>query len=96
MTRRAFETAMEFAKEKGTSWEIVTDIAVGKGINGVSYKTFHNDLEWDEGEHYEYCNVDWEDVVIIDVDRNDGHGNTSGLFREFVGYENIVEVKIRY
>ena len=95
-----FKNAISFASEtQGASFVIKTNVARGRGINGVSFESYHERKTWTDingHENYEYTTiVKISDVhVELEVQRKDDAWN-SGVFRYFIPLENIVEIVVK-
>lgn len=87
-----------FKENEGKNFVLSTDVAVGHGLNGVSYTSFAGRKEWegyghDKTKYYEKTTIVSydEDCLIIKVDRYDEPYN-SGIFTYAIPYEHIVSI----
>ena len=83
-------------KNKGSNFIIATNIARGRGINGVEYKTFYEKHEWPDNSTYlnrtKFNNFKIvaieEEYIEIKNHVKDAEYN-SGLFTYYIPYESI-------
>ena len=88
-----------FEANSGKNFVLATDVAVGHGLNGVSYTSFSGRCEWDDSyvrtseKRYEYTKIlsFEESYLLIRVDRYDESYN-SGIFTYAIPYEHIISV----
>lgn len=89
MKKETFKKIMEMV---GNKFNIVTNIAKGRGINGVSFYSFKERNYTHDGKEYGYfTTINYEDdfaVITYSVRSNDE--NETKTF--YVPYENIVMV----
>ena len=108
MNKATFEKAINKAKEIQTQYTIVTNIAVGRGINGVDFTKFESEREWDNRSacEWEFKKTTIEEMAedhVVIVHTKGTYDLVNSVKRNvrqetkmyFIPYENIVSVVIK-
>lgn len=94
MTEKAFTSLV--AANEGKNFHILTNIARGRGINGVDYLSFWGLHRWEENQNKRYeqttiCDCT-ENCVHIIVKTNRDSWGENGTYDYYIPLENIVAV----
>ena len=94
MTEKAFTKLVSM--NEGKNFQILTNIARGRGINGVEYLNFYGSHQWEENQnkHYERTTICAcaEGCLHIVVETTADPGFRYGTYDYYIPLENVVGI----
>ena len=93
MNKNTFLKSMELKDKFGGTFKIYTNIAIGKGINGVGYDEYYEDAKYNQWSQKTNIVEVADDYVVIDIENNGVY--PYGNYTLVIPLENIVKIEIK-
>lgn len=93
MNKNTFLKSMELKDKIGGTFKIYTDIAIGKGINGVGYDVYYQDAKYNEWSQKTKVVEVTDDFIVIDIENNGIY--PYGNYTIVLPLENVVKFEIK-